>query len=658
MKSDRRPQFLSRMANNDAMTLSCQRLTRFLILGAGFWLLVGLLLAVLKELQWFTPNLLQHWGMPGYGPLSILAETILDYGFAAQAAIAVTLRVQSARRILSNSPMGLIGCLFWNLGITLATWEILQGHNSGVQGFQLPMSSAVIMLIGLIAMGGCAALSKFKPDAVPPRIADWFATLALLSLGWILVTAVTFLFVVPARGIIQASCGWWLQHALHMQVIGFAGLAYISHYFESREKPLGSLALCSLALFGGFGGIPFDAPLPAWMVTLSAAGRMACIIPLLALILHWKQAHTTFSENAKRNFILTRFAAVTALFWVLVGSQSIIEALPPVSELTQYTQTETAANMLLILGFMAIPFLGIVAELFIPQQSQKPAIPRRLRVPFGCFCGGALLSWFSTTSTGIAQGILLKNPSNTIANIVDNLYSGLLLNEIGIVISFTGAALTLYLILSHFFSKLTPFPNPSASIKSLSLSHKDSFAPLTTAGLLLLTLVPWIFFIALPLVQLGSQTPASIVGNDLELYPQPRSALAIRGANIYRAQGCIACHTQQIRPATRGNDIIRGWGRRSVSRDYLYDSPPMPGKLRMGPDLANVGSRLDSQALRNHLTQFHKGNAKSPMSDYSFLFTNRTIFPTPTDGEALLAYLSSLQTGAILYETPTHSPLQ
>jgi hypothetical protein len=41
-----------------------------------------------------------------------------------------------------------------------------------------------------------------------------------------------------------------------------------------------------------------------------------------------------------------------------------------------------------------------------------------------------------------------------------------------------------------------------------------------------------------------------------------------------------------------GTDLARGWGKRqSVSRDYIYDADILLGSRRIGPDLANIGSR-------------------------------------------------------------------
>lgn len=71
---------------------------------------------------------------------------------------------------------------------------------------------------------------------------------------------------------------------------------------------------------------------------------------------------------------------------------------------------------------------------------------------------------------------------------------------------------------------------------------------------------------------------------------------------VYQHNGCMYCHTQQVRSEKFGDwwdangehktgaDIKRSYGlRRTVSRDYIYDNPTMLGTMRTGPDLANIG---------------------------------------------------------------------
>ncbi len=75
-------------------------------------------------------------------------------------------------------------------------------------------------------------------------------------------------------------------------------------------------------------------------------------------------------------------------------------------------------------------------------------------------------------------------------------------------------------------------------------------------------------------------------------------AIAHQGAEVYKANGCSACHTQFVRPASLGPDISNNWGvRRSVAQDYLFADPVLLGSQRIGPDLANVGRRTDMTAI-------------------------------------------------------------
>lgn len=63
-----------------------------------------------------------------------------------------------------------------------------------------------------------------------------------------------------------------------------------------------------------------------------------------------------------------------------------------------------------------------------------------------------------------------------------------------------------------------------------------------------------------------------------------------------------------------GPDVERGWGaRRSVARDFLNDSPVLLGSVRVGPDLASIGTRAPEKfaapwkfATTNTASEFEK----------------------------------------------------
>src|SRR5690349_21621621 len=105
----------------------------------------------------------------------------------------------------------------------------------------------------------------------------------------------------------------------------------------------------------------------------------------------------------------------------------------------------------------------------------------------------------------------------------------------------------------------------------------------------------WVGLTVLPNWQIGHLNPQSDE-EGTDIYPQPQSGMFERGARVYAANGCIYCHSQQVRADYAADDIERGWGnRRSAPRDYIFERPLSLGKMRMGQDLANIGARAPAE---------------------------------------------------------------
>ncbi len=103
---------------------------------------------------------------------------------------------------------------------------------------------------------------------------------------------------------------------------------------------------------------------------------------------------------------------------------------------------------------------------------------------------------------------------------------------------------------------------------------------------------------------------------------KPYTSQQLRGRNVYIANGCVYCHSQQ--PRSQGQtpaDFKRGWGRAPVAGDYYYDSPHLLGDMRTGPDLFNIGARQPSADWNlGHLYQPRAYTPGSIMPSYPFLF--------------------------------------
>ncbi len=102
---------------------------------------------------------------------------------------------------------------------------------------------------------------------------------------------------------------------------------------------------------------------------------------------------------------------------------------------------------------------------------------------------------------------------------------------------------------------------------------------------------------------------------------KPYTSAELRGREVYIANGCVYCHTQQPRDASFAPDAKRGWGRVSVPADYTYDRPHLLGSMRTGPDLFNIGVRQPSADWNlGHLYQPRAYVPESIMPSYPYLF--------------------------------------
>ena len=200
--------------------------------------------------------------------------------------------------------------------------------------------------------------------------------------------------------------------------------------------------------------------------------------------------------------------------------------------------------------------------------------------------------------------------------------------------------------------------------------------------------------VIVPQKQLGTLQPQfqDDEGKIVDIYPVENAGIVKAGRAVYASEGCIYCHSQQIRDEQNGRDIERGWGvRRTVARDYLFDNPPYLGSTRIGPDLANVGSakwrnepenenpdykpaKRDAQWHLVHLYNPRVIVKESNMPPYRYLFKKQPIgsqrsadalnvpvekgyeiVPKP-EAKYLVGYLLSLDKSHPLKEVKTAAP--
>jgi cytochrome c oxidase cbb3-type subunit 2 len=146
---------------------------------------------------------------------------------------------------------------------------------------------------------------------------------------------------------------------------------------------------------------------------------------------------------------------------------------------------------------------------------------------------------------------------------------------------------------------------------------------------------------------------------------EPLTALEWEGREVYVANGCSYCHTQQVRPLPQD----KVFGRPSTAGDFTYQTPELLGSERTGPDLTNIGVRQPSSVWQYiHLYNPRAVVPASIMPSFNWLFevvdqappglspillpkfyapTRGVVVPTH-QAEALVAYLAFLKQPSLL----------
>ncbi|MBI3883966.1 MAG: cbb3-type cytochrome c oxidase subunit II, partial [Sphingobacteriales bacterium] len=166
--------------------------------------------------------------------------------------------------------------------------------------------------------------------------------------------------------------------------------------------------------------------------------------------------------------------------------------------------------------------------------------------------------------------------------------------------------------------------------------HKKLY---TTAGLLFFILT---FFVAIMPALQSQKNNAPLPGTS------PLTGDALAGKGVYISEGCVGCHSQQVRNV----DMDKVFGSRpGMAADYAnikrtsiwQNTATVMGTERTGPDLTNIGSRQPSKDWHLlHLFNPRAVVAQSIMPSYEWMFE---IKETPAKDDIIVSVPPSFLNG-------------
>lgn len=384
--------------------------------GAALWLVLGLVFGIIAGLKFHMPDFMGECSALTYGRAVAAANSLVLYGFALPAGLAVLLYVLVR---LSGMPLALplvpvVAANIWHLGVFVGVFGIFLGESTGYPWLEFPRAAAVLLFAAflLIAVSAAATFGWRRVRELYP--AHWFLFAGLLWFAWTYSSANLFLTsVVVPRGVVQNIIDWWFANNTLFVGLALLGVG-LAFYFIPKlsNRPLANTGLAlyafiGLILFGSWVGIPAGAPVPAWLPVVSQLASVATLPSILAIaILNYRTAPLGSVQCGGGAFCFFRFGL---LMFLLASTLYLSSFCPVIGRVVQFTWYGFGVSQLQLLGFFATIVFGGAYELLPRTSGMALPFPGLVKAHFVVNALGVLLFAVPLIIGGVEQGIALQN---------------------------------------------------------------------------------------------------------------------------------------------------------------------------------------------------------------------------------------------------------
>jgi cytochrome c oxidase cbb3-type subunit I/II len=134
--------------------------------------------------------------------------------------------------------------------------------------------------------------------------------------------------------------------------------------------------------------------------------------------------------------------------------------------------------------------------------------------------------------------------------------------------------------------------------------------------------------IAVLLASALSLIPSFIIRSNIPTIAtvKPYTPLELYGRDVYIAEGCYNCHSQNVRPILAETKRFGGAAGFSKPGEFVYDHPFQWGSRRIGPDLQREGGARSSSWHYQHFENPRSVVNGSIMPPYGWLMTQKSEF--------------------------------
>lgn len=610
-------------------------------------LLISVVFGIAVSLQFIAPDMLNGL-LPSWGRMRFVHTQGIMLGWLGNAFIAFlyyAVPILTSQSVYSRRLGGAIFVL-WNFAVMIPGFIlVLAGISQPLEWAEFPLLIDALVMVAFLLLAIQFLPAFFSRSFDSLYVSSWYIIGALVFtlLSYPMGNFVPE-FVPGAAG--AAFSGLWIHDAVGLFVTPLA-LAIL--YFvipAATGKPVFSHFLSMLGFWGLFFIYPLNGIHHYIYSAIPMGAQMAAILAsfLLGVIVIIVVSNLMLSQRGFGLFpreISLRFASMAVVFYLLVSLQGSLQADMNLNALTHFTDWVIGHSHLAMLGFAT--FASIAGIVHAWQRLPNATFHSRyLNWSYLLLTTGITLMVVDLTLAGLSQGQLWQEGAPWVDSLRASQPYWLVRSLSAIPIS----AGFIFLLVGLVTGSDSLATGTASSVKVDQSSHADGakissgLSPALRNSYLVAAVAGVGFFVlsvtllgVLPLQTLEQQSAALVQTDPLQL-----SASEQRGRELYAAEGCGYCHTQQVRFVE--SDLQR-YGAPSLAWEGRLDYPHMLGTRRIGPDLARASTVRTKQWHLAHLFAPRSVVPQSIMPGYPEFFDGSPLAPNQKALD-IVAYLETL----------------
>lgn len=413
------------------------------------WLLIGSTLAIIASFKLHLPNFLGDISWLTFGRVRPLHLNTMVYGWASMtgAGVALWLLTRTLRIVIPIQKTILTGLVIWNIGLTIGSFQILGGYSRGMEWLEIPFSSAILMVVGLVPLLIASLTMLGNRASKHLYISVYYIIAAFVWIFALLLVA----YVPDFDTTVQGGMNWWYAHnalGLWFTPICLAAAYYLIPKVTGRpiySYSLSLLGFWTLALFYNWNGFHhlIGGPVPTWATTISIAASVMMIIPVVTVAVNH---HLTVVGVFKRviNSPTLRFVVFGAMSYTFVSLQGSLQALRNVNEVIHFTHYVIAHAHIGMYAFVTMVLFGSMYYIMPRITGNEWQSKSRIKWHFWLSAVGIILYIVALQIGGIWQGFLMNDPNIPFLEIVEKMKPFLESRSVAAILLTTGHIIFAY----------------------------------------------------------------------------------------------------------------------------------------------------------------------------------------------------------------------